>query len=175
MAALWTFLRGLFAIFLGAILFFQPDKGLPLLTTFMGGFWIGSGLLSVRWGMGKEHSKLLTIVVGAIGILAGAIAISSRFITPWVSHAILNVALGIIMIITGVFHISGRMSVKHAELHRSRSGTLLGIFEIILGLILILADTIGPVIYTLTLIWAIFGGIALMADALQMRRESKSA
>ena len=71
MAALWTFLRGLFAIFLGAILFFQPDKGLPLLTTFMGGFWIGSGLLSVRWGMGKEHSKLLTIVVGAIGIHGG--------------------------------------------------------------------------------------------------------
>ena len=78
MTALWTFLRGLFAIFLGAILFFQPDKGLPLLTTFMGGFWIGSGLLSVRWGMGKEHSKLLTIVVGAIGIIAGAIAIGSR-------------------------------------------------------------------------------------------------
>jgi len=174
MTALWTFLRGLFAIFLGAILFFQPDKGLPLLTTFMGGFWIGSGLLSVRWGMGKEHSKLLTIVVGAIGIIAGAIAIGSRFITPWVSEAILNVALGMVMIITGILHISGRMSVKHAALHRSRSGTLLGIFEICLGLILVLASTIGPVVYTLALIWALFGGIALMADALQMRREGKS-
>jgi uncharacterized membrane protein HdeD (DUF308 family) len=116
----------------------------------------------------------LTIVVGAIGILAGAIAIGSRFINPWVSEAILNVALGMIMIITGIFHISGRMSVKHAALHRSRSGTLLGIFEIILGLILALATIIGPLIYTLALIWALFGGIALMADALQMRREAKS-
>ena len=113
-------------------------------------------------------------MVGAIGILAGAIAIGSRFITPLVSEAVLYIALGVVMIITGILHISGRMSVKHAELHRSRSGTLLGIFEIILGLILTLASTIGPVIYTLSLIWAVFGGIALMADALQMRREAKS-
>lgn len=174
MFALMTFFRGLFAILLGIALFSRPEKNLPYITAFMGAFWVTSGILSVRWGMESKNSKLLTIVVGIVGIIAGAIAISSNFITPWVSEAILNVSLGIVMVITGIFHITGRMTVQNTTLHRSWSGFLLGVFEIVLGLILVFASTIGQFVYTIAMIWALVGGIALMTDAIRMHREMKA-
>jgi hypothetical protein len=43
----------------------------------------------------------------------------------------------------------------------------------VLGAVLILDDTIGPILHTVLIVWALLGGFALFNDALWMRQETK--
>lgn len=173
--AFWiTLARGVLAIALGAAILFWPDKARPLLANFIGGFWIAGSLISIRWGLANERSKLLTIVIGVVGVLAG-LAVSGRtLIDRWVPGEGIDLLLGLVAVLTGLLHATGHLQVKKfTTIQRTRSGLILGIFEIILGLIVLFTpwEERGLINYVI-IGWAILGGVIILGDALATRREA---
>lgn len=182
--AFWiSLIRGCLAIALAVALLVQPDKARPFLVNFMGMFWLIGGIVSLRWGVHGERARGLSLLAGATGVLAGLGMLSRRFTTGMVSEDVLISVLGLIILLTGVLHIVGGFrtgpDVTHllsAKRKWSWTGFLLGIFEIVLGLMLVIAPLErGPVIYYAAALWALVGGAILIGDAVRLRRRRRQA
>ena len=188
--AFWiTLIRGMLAIALGVALVFQPDKARPMLVSFMGMFWLVSGIVSLRWGVHGERAKGLSLLAGAAGVLAGTGMLSRRFTMGMVGEDVLLSVVGLIIVLTGLMHIFGGFRTGPEEtnlLSRSRSrirprawswtAFLLGLFEIVLGVILVISPMDrGPVIYFVASVWALVGGTILIGNALRLRRLRQQA
>jgi uncharacterized membrane protein HdeD (DUF308 family) len=178
--AFWiTLIRGMLAVTLGVALFFWPDKARPMLVNFMGMFWLVSGIISLRWGVHGERAKGLSLLAGAAGVLAGIGMLSRRFTHGIVGEDVLISVIGLIILLTGLMHIFGGFRTGPVETHlfsenRKWSWTafLLGIFEIVLGLLLIVEPQgRGPLVYFAASVWALVGGAILLGDAARQRRE----
>lgn len=129
-------------------------------------------MLSIRWGLQTKQSRLITIVVGVIGIMAGTAVLGRNVAARWIDPDFVVMMLGIVALLTGLLHASGRMTVRHAPVgDLSRTGVLLGIMEIVLGMVLLFGSTSSNAAYTVSVVWALLGGIALFNDARLMREE----
>lgn len=96
--AFWiTLVCGMLAVTLGVALLFWPDKARPILVNFMGMFWLVSGIISLRWGARGERAKGLSLLAGAIGVLAGIGMLSRRFTHGIVGEDVLMSVLGLII------------------------------------------------------------------------------
>lgn len=190
-----TLIRGILAFGLGAALLLQPEKSLPMLANFMGIYWLTSGAVSLRWGAAGGRARPLALAAGIIGVLAG-LAMLARWLAlgeGW--EAVFATVLGGIVILTGLLHIFGGFSTKQDDaqhpgaprprgLARTRgllrawpwTSTLLGAFEVVLGVLLILSplERRGTVFYGIVTIWALLGGLILIADALRLRRSASA-
>ena len=182
--AFWiTLVRGMLAITLGVALVFWPDKARPILVNFMGMFWLVSGIVSLRWGVHGERAKGLSLLAGAAGVLAGVGMLSRRFTQGMVGEDVLLSVVGLIILLTGLMHIVGGFRTGPVETHllsqnRKWSWTafLLGLFEIVLGVILVIAPMgRGPLIYFAASVWALVGGTILLGDAVRLRRLRQTA
>ena len=188
--AFWiTLVRGMLAITLGVALVFWPDKARPILVNFMGMFWLVSGIVSLRWGVHGERAKGLSLLAGAAGVLAGVGMLSRRFTQGMVGEDVLLSVVGLIILLTGLIHIVGGFRTGPVETHllsqnrtrmwsRAWSWTafLLGLFEIVLGVILVIAPMgRGPLIYFAASVWALVGGTILLGDAVRLRRLRQTA
>jgi uncharacterized membrane protein HdeD (DUF308 family) len=188
--AFWiTLVRGMLAITLGVALVFWPDKARPILVNFMGMFWLVSGIVSLRWGVHGERAKGLSLLAGAAGVLAGVGMLSRRFTQGMVGEDVLLSVVGLIILLTGLMHIVGGFRTGPVETHllsqnrtrmwsRAWSWTafLLGLFEIVLGVILVIAPMgRGPLIYFAASVWALVGGTILLGDAVRLRRLRQTA
>jgi uncharacterized membrane protein HdeD (DUF308 family) len=176
-APFWvTLIRGLLATFLGLALVFQPDKARPMLVNFMGMFWLASGIMSVRWGAtGHTTRRPWPILAGIAGIIAGLLALTRRLTAGVLDELLILNLLGGVMVLTGIIHITGGFRIGRQERHRTWASVLLGVFEIILGGLALLAQSLdfGRAFYWSLTIWALAGGFLLFADALAMRRRAK--
>jgi uncharacterized membrane protein HdeD (DUF308 family) len=84
--------------------------------------------------------------------------------------------LGVVILLTGVLHMMGEFRLggvfkrKHETLH-----FLLGLFEVVLGLTLILSPLEqGPITYWIATIWALIFGSLVIGEAVTERfRQSK--
>lgn len=167
-----TLIRGILAVSLGAALLFQPDKALPMLGNFMGMFWLASGIISLRWGAAGERPRRIAVLAGVIGVLAGLAMLTRRLTSTWVQEDIIFSLLGVVILLTGLLHIFGGFRVGEGA-HRTWSLTafLLGAFEIVLGIMLIV-EPYGRSIffYVAIVIWALVGGFILITEAIRLRR-----
>lgn len=166
-------IRGIFAILLGLILLLQPEKTLPWLANFMGAYWLTSGVISLRFGSSGRRSSRMAILAGIIGILAGVITLARKLFQSQVATEFVLFLLGIIILLTGMLHALGGFR-KRADMEREWTWTsfLLGIFEFILGLTLIITPLEnGPVVYYSASTWALLGGFILIGDAIYARRQ----
>ena len=78
--AFWiTLARSIIALILGLALILQPDKARPMLVNFIGIFWLVAGVMSLRWGASGEPARRPSVVVGIVGIVAGAMVLA-RFL-----------------------------------------------------------------------------------------------
>ena len=144
----------------------------------MGMFWLVSGIVSLRWGVHGERARGLSLLAGAIGVLAGTGMLSRRFTQGVVGEDILISIVGLIILLTGLMHIFGGFRTGPVETHlfsRNRKWSwtafLLGLFEIVLGLLLVVEPLgRGPLIYFVASVWALIGGVILIGDALRVRR-----
>jgi len=188
--AVWiTLIRGTLAITLGVALFFWPDKARPILVNFMGMYWLVSGIVSLRWGVRGERARGLSLLAGAAGVLAGLGMLGRRFTSGMVGEDVLLSVIGLIIVLTGLMHIFGGFRTGPEEtnlLSRSRSrirprawswtAFLLGLFEIGLGVILVISPMDrGPVVYFAASLWALVGGTILIGNALRLRRLRQQA
>ena len=183
MAFVITLIRGMFAITLGVALLFQPDKTRPFLVSFMGMFWLMSGIVSLRWGVHGERARGLSLLAGAAGVLAGLGMLSRLFATGFVGEDVLLSLTGLIILLTGLMHIVGgfRAGPEVSNLfsqNRKWSWTafILGVFEIVLGVLLVIEPLgRGPLVYYVASVWALVGGVILIGNALRIRRMKQTA
>jgi uncharacterized membrane protein HdeD (DUF308 family) len=177
--AVWiTLVRGMLAITLGVTLFFWPDKARPMLVNFMGMYWLVSGIVSLRWGVHGERARGLSLLAGAAGVVAGIGMLSRRFTTGMVGEDVLLSVMGLIILLTGLMHIFGGFRTDRVATHllsRNRKWSwtafLLGLFEIVLGSILVIEPMYrGPAVYFAASVWALVGGVILIGDAVRLRR-----
>jgi len=170
-----TLFRGFLAILLGLVLLFQPDKTRVMLGNFMGLFWLTSGIVSLRWGASGKRAHGWSLVAGVIGVLAGIGFLSRSFATEWIAEELLFSLVGGIVLLTGVFHIFGGFRVGENQQRKwSITSFLLGLFEAVLGIMLII-EPLGRSLffYLAASIWALVGGFILIGDALRMRHALK--
>jgi uncharacterized membrane protein HdeD (DUF308 family) len=171
-----TTLRAILATILGIVLIFQPEKTRPLLVSFMGGFWLASGLLSLRWSGRNRRYRRLGLIFGFVGIITGLAVIARHFMGRYIAEMVIVNLLAVLMILTGLIHI-GKGPVGYVEdSHRwSKTAPFLGIIEIVLGTLLLIAQDLNfsPIIYHLISLWAFMGGIILFGDAFYQRRQAK--
>jgi len=174
--AFWiTLFRGILAVALGIILIFQPEKTRWFLGNFMGLFWLASGAMSLRWGLAGERSKGLSLLAGVVGVFAGLAMLSRTFVANYVAETTMFTVLGVIVLLTGIMHVSGGFKKGPDHVRRwSWTAFLIGAFEIILGLIVIISPLDrSPFFYFVAVVWAMLGGLILIGDALRVRRLSQ--
>jgi uncharacterized membrane protein HdeD (DUF308 family) len=182
--AYWiTLIRGLLAISLGVALILQPDKAQPILVNFMGIFWLLSGIVSLRWGVHGERARGLSLLAGIVGVLAGIGLLTRRWTTGAEYEETLVIVVGLIILLTGLLHIFGGFRTGAEEtplLGRKRKWSwtsfLLGLFEMVLGLLLTIAPLhVGPGVYVAASIWALVAGVILIGEATRLRRMRQQA
>ena len=168
MTLVWvTIARGLVAIGLGVALALDGDRAPAALVNFMGIYWILNGLITLKFAMETEGGRRrLAIVAGSIGIATGATVLLAN-----VGTAFLLAILGIVIALTGVAHLLGGFELADVSGRRWRPGIPLGVLEIGLGATLVLtSESTGSLSSWLASVWALLGGVVLVADALAIRR-----
>ena len=167
--------RALLATALGVALLIQPDKTRPLLVNFMGGFWLSSGLMSFRWGVSGERPRPLSLIAGVIGVLVGITIFARHLMGRVVSEAFVVSLLGSVMLLTGLLHpLGGFRTGEGNEREKSWPSLILGLFEGVLGGLLILSPTeLRPGVYLAAAIWAFLGAFMLFGSGLRQRAETR--
>ena len=171
--------RGILAVALGVLLIFYPAKSQNLLLNLMGFFWLSSGFVLIR----REHifGRRMSWVVGLVAMFTGLIVMSRNITRGWVPEIVVIELLGVVILLTGVLTVLGEFRI--GKVLRRRHETLqflLGLFEIVLGILLIASPLErGPITYWTATIWSlIFGGLVI-GDALAERfgqpKETESA
>jgi uncharacterized membrane protein HdeD (DUF308 family) len=175
--AFWiTLARASLAVALGLALLLQPDKTRPMLANFMGMFWLAAGLMSLRWSASGERSRRASRIAGVIGVIAGLLVLGRSQVTAVVSEPVGITLLGVVAILTGIFHVVGGFERRHLPSRRRPwTSTILGVFEIVLGMLLLTSRLeFGKVFYLVAAAWAFAGAALLLGDALRMRVQSRS-
>lgn len=169
-----TFFRGVVAISLGLALIVNPNKTMPFLVNFMGFFWLTSGALSIRLGVSKVQGRWIPITAGSIAVITGLAVIIHQFVLNFFSEAPVITALGIVIFLTGVLHaFGGFLKIGEYERKWSWDSFILGVFEIILGGVLVTAPlNRSDLTYIAASVWAVIGGIVIIGDAQRLRKSS---
>jgi len=176
-AAFWiTLARSVLALALGLALILQPDKSRPMLINFIGMFWLAAGIMSLRWSTSGERARRTSVVVGIVGIMAGVLVLGRFILAQLVGEAPIVLLIGGVVALTGLVHVFEGFRTG-VDRHRQRSwiSTLLGIFEIVLGLVVLAwRDDFGPIFYAVVVIWAFLAAFALLREALRQRARAQS-
>jgi uncharacterized membrane protein HdeD (DUF308 family) len=172
-----TLVRGLLAVTLGVVLLFQPDKSRSVLVNFMGMYWLVSGLISLRWGIAGRRAAGLWLLAGLAGVLAGIGTLLRGVATTRVQEEVFITTLALVIALTGLVHVFGGFRTgPDLGRRQSWSAFLLGVFEIILGLLLAFAPLErGTGLYLAASVWALVGGFILIGDAMALRRSRGQA
>lgn len=174
-----TAIRAALAIMLAVALMLDPGKTRSMLLNFMGMFWLMTGLMSLRWGTRHQHQQRRARVAGVISVLAGLLALSRNLTRGLLDEALAIVILGGVLLLTGIIHVmEGIPNVHEGRRQRSRFSVLLGVFELVLGAVLLYTPLeTGPVVYGLATLWALLSGLVLIGEVLYMlrlRRENEA-
>ncbi len=127
---MWTFLgRSIFAVALGLSLIFIPERTNFLVANLIAGFWVGTGVLTIRWGIADHRSRILTLVTGTAAIVAGSLAYARHLLQYYVPEHSILLVLGLVSILTGVLHLSGQIPASRIHYRSTaRSRVPLGTF-----------------------------------------------
>ncbi|MCJ7536432.1 MAG: DUF308 domain-containing protein [Anaerolineales bacterium] len=171
-------LRGFFAIALGLVLIFNPEKTRPMLVNFMGLFWLTNGIILIRRTnvvFGEQTDRVLgkrtSLALGLVGILTGLLVITRSLTRNWVDEVVFMVLMGAVVLLTGMLHLFGEFRIGRViKGKRTTAQKILAVFEIILGALLIISPLDqSPITYWAAAIWALVGGGLIISDALYQR------
>jgi len=171
-------IRGALIIALGVSLILIPEKTKTVLFNMMGVFWLTTGIVLIRGGMHHQGNRL-SMAAGIVGVLAGLLVVTRDLTRHYLAEFWVINLLGIIILLTGVLHVStGLMVGRQALRGRTALSTLLGVFEIVLGAGLLLTPITfqGPLpkgMYIVGAIWALLGGGLILVTALFQRVQAQ--
>ena len=167
----WLIMIAGIAVFIVGVLFLiSPGMSLLVLVQLLGLYWLVTGILALvslsvdrsRWGW-----KLFT---GILGVIAGLIVMRDPIWSAILVPTILIIILAIQALLAGI-----------SQLIHSFSGggyglTILGVLNIIFGLILLFRPVIGVIVFPFIVgIFTLIGGIALFLSSFRMRHPGAAA
>lgn len=143
-------IEGIAVVLLGLFLLLRPSITAVVLVQFIGVWWLVQGVVSLVGLFGDRSQWGLKLLMGVLGIVAGALVIAQPLLSPIIMGAIYIVILGVNGLIMGV-----------VELYRAFTGGgwpvgLLGAFSVLIS-ILLLASPVA----TAFAIPFVFGVLAL--------------
>jgi uncharacterized membrane protein HdeD (DUF308 family) len=162
----WVFLlQGLAGILLGAMLLAEPGATLVALTTFLGFYWLITGVLAlVRVFTDRAVPWIWSLIVGAVGIAAGIVVLKHPLLAALTVPTVLVIILGVQGLVMGVFDIIG--SFKGGGI----GAFILGAVNVLVGLLLlgapIAAALAVPLVFGVLLL---VQGVALVICAFRLR------
>lgn len=167
-----TMYRGIMALALGIVLIIYPTKTQHMLVNTMGYFWLGSGFALLRHPVTERTvGKPMSWGIGLVAMITGLLVVTRDITRYWVPEIAVVEILGVAIFITGVVHMFSQFRL--GKLFKRKEETLdfmLGLFEIVLGLMLISSPLEhGPVTYWVATIWALIFGNMVIANAFSLR------
>ena len=169
--------RGGAAVILGIILLFSPDTSQELLLNLMGFFWLTIGITIIRRGQDEERypGKHTALITGLVSIVTGLIVVTRRFTRQWVGEDLFFFVLGTVILTTGLLHMFSEQRIGGFRTYRqTRIHFLLGLFEFILGGLLILSpNTDRTFVYWAATAWTIVYGAFALVTAVRTYRDSR--
>jgi len=163
--------KGILSLILGLILIFDPDKSAPKLTYIMGMFWASSGIALLRHGPIGKMGKRLSKLISAVAIVTGLLVVARYFLNAvfglqFVANNIASIVLGSVILLTGISHLITEWKFGYISGRRILH-TLLAIFEILLGLQLMLLPVVDHLYVRQTItVWALLGGILFVSTTI---------
>jgi uncharacterized membrane protein HdeD (DUF308 family) len=142
MQRLWwlNLIRGIVALIVGILILGWPTIGSTLFVNFLAIFWLTSGLMSLQWGVSMHQRRGLWLVAGIVGTLVGA-ALLLRFVYQrYLDPAQAVRILGALALFVGLINILGGFRTPEMTREQSIGRLLLGVFEVGLGVLLIIID-----------------------------------
>jgi uncharacterized membrane protein HdeD (DUF308 family) len=166
-SSLWGLflLQGLAGILLGAMLLAQPGATLIALTTFLGFYWLITGVLAlVRIFTDRTVPWIWSLLVGIVGIAAGVLVLRHPLLAALTAPTVLVIILGAQGLVMGVFDIMG--GLKGGGI----GSFILGAINVLVGLLLIgspvAAALAAPLVFGVLLL---VQGIGLVIWAFRLR------
>ena len=162
----WVFLlQGLAGVLLGAMLITQPGATLEALTTFIGFYWLITGLLAlVRVFTDHAVPWIWSLLVGVVGVASGILVLKHPVLATVTAPTVLVRTLGIDGFIMGVFDIIGSFTGGGI------ASFILGAINVLVG-VLLLSSPVAvalavPLVFGVLLL---VQGIALIIWAFRVR------
>jgi len=176
MQRLWwlNLIRGIVALMVGILILGWPAVGTALFVNFLAVFWLSSGVMILQWGRSVHQRKGLWLVAGIVGTLVGAALLLRSVYQRYLEPAQAVRLLGTLALFVGLINIFGGFRTPDMTREESTGRVILGVFEVGLGVLLIIIDALGPVSKLLAGGWAFIGGVVLILQAVQMRTASKA-
>jgi uncharacterized membrane protein HdeD (DUF308 family) len=175
-ALFWvTLIRGAWSIMLGLALILPISRIEASLLNFMAIYWLFSSVVTIRGSLSGAQVRRVSLATGIVGAITGAIVLGHQLLDGRFGQATMLSILGAVICITGVFHVAyGLLGIEQTR--RSWGAIALGAFEIVLGLLVVIAPySRGTAVIAAASSWAVLGGSILILDALRIRREVRRA
>ena len=177
-----TLVRGLLALGLALIILLGGEAAGRMLGNFIGLYIFAGGAITLRWWLPYDRTSVLPGVAGVLGIVTGVAALGRFLLGRALSVDTAAQVLGMLVLLTGWTRIVGGFDTPGTA-HRFRmlEGCLLGGFELLLGVLLVLYPTmIGaperpPQLTALLVGWGLVGGATLIAQAWRGRAKLRAA
>jgi len=166
--------RGIVAMIVGIMILGWPNIGRSLFVNFLAIFWLVSGLMSLQWGFSTHHKKGLWLVAGLVGTVVGSALLLRSFYQRYLDPGLAVRILGTLALFVGLINIFGGFRAADTTREQSLGRFILGLFEVGLGLFLVIQDALGPLSKLIAGGWAFIGGIVLILQAFQMRKAIKA-
>jgi uncharacterized membrane protein HdeD (DUF308 family) len=138
----------------------------------MGMYWLVSGVMSITWGLRAARRPGVWLAAGIVGVIGGVAIVSHPLIASLVAPRVMVDLFAVFAILAGLLHVLGGYRIRQDHGRRWSWGSLfLGVVQIVLGVLILASPEEVPtgVLYV-AMIWALIGGIGLLADAYRWRR-----
>lgn len=160
----WVIMIAGIAVFIvGLLLLISPHMSLLILVQLLGIYWLVTGTLSVVSIFVDKRHWGWKLVAGILGMLAGLIVLRDPLWSALIVPAILIIILAVQALIAGV------TQIIHAFSGGGWGIALLGVLNIIFGLILLFNPFLGVRVLPIVLgIFALIGGITLFFSSFRL-------
>lgn len=158
-------LRGVVAVLFGILAIMWPGITVLSLALLFGVYTLLDGVASIVMGAGQGADRVYMITLGALGVVAGVIAL----IWPQITVIVLLVIIAVWAIFAGVMQIAAAIRLRKV-IRNEWFLALSGVIALVLGLLLIVQPAEGAIalviaIATFALVW----GITLIVLGFRLR------
>ena len=162
----WVFLlQGIAGILLGLMLLTDPGATLLVLVTFLGFYWLFTGVMAlVRMFVDHSVLWLWSLLIGIVGIFAGLVVLRHPLLAALTAPAVIVIVLGVQGVVMGVLDIVGGFTGGGV------GSFFIGVINFVIGLLLLGAPFAAALAVPLVFgVLLLIQGIALIVLALRVR------
>lgn len=162
----WVFLlQGIAGVLLGLMLLTAPAATLVTLVTFLGFYWIVSGVLSlVQMFVDRSVPWIWSLLIGLVSVAAGVLVVKHPLVAALTVPTLIVIVFGIEGIVIGILELIGGFS-------GGGTGSFIrGIFNLLIGILLLSAPMAAALAVPLVFgVLLLLQGAGLIALAFRVR------